>query len=166
MNFERGEIVVAAADIRAHLAKRSDDTLHRALLEGIVTGDFGGEGLSGENAGQEPNRGAGIFRVEGAPGAFEAVKAAAGNLNGATVVCDTGAERFDAGQRALTIASCGEIAEFAGAVSEGGEHGVAVGDGFVAGKFEAAGERVGGVDGFGFHDESQFSMGKLGRSGE
>jgi hypothetical protein len=39
-----------------------------------------------------------------------------------------------------------------------------VGDGFVAGQFEAAGENVDGLDDFGFHDAGQFSMGKWGGS--
>ena len=54
-----------------------------------------------------------------------------------------------------------EIAEFAGAVGEGGEHGVAVGDGFVTGKFERAGEGFYGVNGFGFHWRFDFSMGEI-----
>ena len=80
-NFERGEIVVSAADIGAHLAKRSDDALHGAFLKRIVAGDFGGEGLAGKNAGQETNRGTGIFGVERAPGTFEAVETVAGDLD-------------------------------------------------------------------------------------
>ena len=58
----------------------------------------------------------------------------------------------------MAIAGGGEIAEFAGALGERGQHGVSVGDGFVAGEFEAAGESVDGLDDFGFHDESQFSI--------
>jgi len=58
----------------------------------------------------------------------------------------------------VAIAGGGKIAKFAGAVGEGGEHGVAVGHGFVAGQFEAAGESVDGLDDFGFHDEGQFSI--------
>lgn len=65
----------------------------------------------------------------------------------------------------MAIAGGGEIAELAGALGERGQHGVTVGDGFVSGQFEAAGERVDGLDDFGFHDEGQFSMGKSGGSG-
>jgi len=58
----------------------------------------------------------------------------------------------------VAIAGRGEIAEFAGAGGESREHGVTVRDGFVAGEFEAAGERFDALNGFRLHDEGQFSM--------
>ena len=58
----------------------------------------------------------------------------------------------------MAIAGRGEIAEFAGAIGESGEHGVPMGDGFVAGEFEGAREGFCRVNGFGFHDEDEFSM--------
>jgi len=61
----------------------------------------------------------------------------------------------------VAVAGSGEVAEFAGAVGKGGEHGVAVGDGFVAGEFEGAGEGFCGVDGFGFHLQFDFSMSEI-----
>lgn len=84
----------------------------------------------------------------------------AGDLDGGTVKFGVDTEGFEAAERAVAIASGGEIAQFAGAIGERGKHGVTVGDGFVAGEFEAAGEGIDGLDGFGFHDEGQFSMGR------
>jgi len=44
------------------------------------------------------------------------------------------------------------VAEFAGAFGKSGEHGVAMGNGFVTGKFERAGEGLGGMNCLFFHD--------------
>src|SRR5208337_2665940 len=57
-----------------------------------------------------------------------------------------------AAQRAVAIARGGKVAKFAGAFGKSGKHGVAMGNGFVAGKFERAGEGLGGLDGLFFHD--------------
>ena len=61
----------------------------------------------------------------------------------------------------MAIAGRGEIAEFTGAARESGKHGVAVRDGFVSGKFEAARERADRQDGFRVHDDGQFSTSKI-----
>ena len=71
-----------------------------------------------------------------------------------TVVPSTltsGSEGFHAAEGAVAIAGGGKIAEFAGAVGESGEHGVTVGDGFVAGKLERAREGFDRVNEFGGH---------------
>jgi len=86
----------------------------------------------------------------------------AGNFDGGAFDYDVGTEGFHAAKGAVAIVGGGEVAKFAGAVGEGGEHGVTVGDGFVAGKFERAGEGFGGVDGFGLHWRFNFSMGSFG----
>ena len=152
MNFERREIVVAPADVRAHLAKRGDHSLHRALLQRSIAGDFGVEGLSREDAGEEANRGAGIFGVQSTPGALEALGTVAGNLCSRTVERDPRTEGPDAVERALAIAGGSEVSKFAGAFGERGKHGIAVRDRLVAGEFEAAREGVDRPDSFRFHD--------------
>ena len=53
----------------------------------------------------------------------------------------------------MAIAGGGKVAEFAGAFGKSGEHGVAMGNGFIAGKFERAGEGFGGMNGDVFHDD-------------
>jgi len=61
----------------------------------------------------------------------------------------------------MAVAGGGEITQFAGAIGESGEHGVAVRNGFVAGRFDTARKGFNGVDDFFLHDwESwcQFSM--------
>ena len=59
----------------------------------------------------------------------------------------------------MAVAGRGKITELAGAIGESGEHGITVGDGFVAREFEATGEGFDGEDGFGFHGKCQFNMG-------
>src|SRR5215469_843222 len=71
------------------------------------------------------------------------------------------AESLHAAECAVAILGRGEIAEFAGTVGEGSQHGVTVGNGFVARTFERAGHRVGGVDDFVFHLYRNFSMRKF-----
>ena len=139
-------------DVRAHLKQRGDDALHGTFLERGVAGNAGGEGLAGEDSGEQADGGAGIFGVEGAPTALQAAQAAAGDFDGGAVDLDIRAEGFHAAKRAVAIAGGGEIAEFAGAVGKGGQHGVAMRDGFVAGKFESTGESAGGMNGYVFHD--------------
>jgi len=51
----------------------------------------------------------------------------------------------------VAVACRSEIAQFAGAVGKRGEHGVTMGDGFIAGEFQGARKRFYGEDGFGFH---------------
>ena len=65
---------------------------------------------------------------------------------------DVRTERFQAAKRAVAIASGSEIAQFAGAIGESGEHGVAVRNGFVARRFDTTRERVDSVDDLFFHD--------------
>src|SRR5208337_3757213 len=163
-NLERREIAVARLNFRAHLEERGDDALHGALLERGIAGNPGGEGLTAEDSGEQTDGGAGIFRVKGAPGAFQTSEAAARDLDGAAVHFHIRTERLHATERAVTIASGGKVAEFAGAFGKSGEHGVAMGDGFVAGKFERAGEGAGGMNGLFFHDAMswiQFSTGRF-----
>jgi len=161
MNLERGEIVVLGADVGAHLAEWGDNAFHGAFLEGGVAGNFGSEALTAEDAGEEADCGAGIFGVEGAPTGFEAVEAVAGDFDGGAFDFDVGAEGFHAAEGAVAITGGGKVAEFAGAVGEGGEHSVAVGDGFVAGKFERAGKGFDRVDKFGGHGYRNFNMRSL-----
>src|SRR5208283_1627700 len=115
---------------------RSNDPLHGAFLERTVAGNSSGESLSTENAGKKANGGAGILCVEGAPTAFQAAQAVAGDLDGGAVQGDVRAERFHAAESAVAIAGGGEIAQFAGAIGQSGEHGVAVRNGLVAGRFD------------------------------
>ena len=152
VDFKRGEIIVLGADIGAHLAERGNDALHGALLQRSIAGNFGGELLSAEDSGEEPDGGAGIFGVEGAPAGFEAVEAVTRNFDGGAFDLDVGAERFHAAEGAVAIVGRGEIAEFAGATGERGDHGVAVGYGFVAGKLDTTREGLDGVDDLFFHD--------------
>jgi len=160
VNFEWRKIIVAATDIRSHLAQRSDHALHGTLLQRSIAGDSAVEGLSRENTGEEADGGAGIFGVQRAPGALETATAVAGDLNRRAVDRDAGAERLEAAERAVAIAGGREVSQLARAFGECGKQRVAVRDGFVAGEFEAASEGMDRSDGFRFHDEGQFSMRK------
>ena len=51
-NFEGCKIFVACADSRTHLPQRSQDALHRPLIERIVAGYSAGEILSRQNSGE------------------------------------------------------------------------------------------------------------------
>ncbi len=97
--------------------------------------------MSGEDAGEQPNGGAGIFRVEGARSGLETSQAMTSDADGGVVDFDRSAERFHAAKGAVAIASSGEIAKFGGAVGQGAEHGVAMRDGFVAGRLDGAVKR-------------------------
>jgi len=163
-NLERRKIAVARLNFRAHLEERGYDALHGALLKRGIAGNPGGEILPAEDSGEQADGGAGIFRVEGAPRAFQAAEAAAGDFDGATLHFHIRAERLHAAERAVTIARGGKVAEFAGAFGKSGEHGVAMRNGFVAGKFEGAGEGLGGMNGLVFHDAGswiEFSTGRF-----
>jgi len=164
VNFERRKIIVAATDIRPHLAQRSDHALHGALLQRSIAGDSAVEGLPRENTGEQADGGAGIFGVERAPGALETATAVAGDLYSRALGRDAGAERLDAAERAVAIAGGREVSKLAGAFGECGKQRVAVRDGFVAGEFETAREGMDRSDGFRFHDGGQFSMRKSRKS--
>ncbi len=155
-DFERGEIAFASLNLRAHLKEWGNDSLHGTLLERGIAGNSGGEVLAGEDAGEETDGGAGVFGVEGAPTTFQAAQAAAGDLDGGAFDFYFRAQGFHAAEGAVAIAGGGEMAEFAGAIGECGEHSVAMRDGFVAGKFQAAGEGAGGMDGDVFHDDGSW----------
>ena len=65
---------------------------------------------------------------------------------------DVRAERFHAAERAVAIARRGEIAQFAGAFGKSSDHGVAMRNGFIAGRFDTTRERADSVDDLFFHD--------------
>ena len=147
-NFERGKIFVARADLRAHFAQRSEDALHGAFVERVVAGNFAGEILPGKNAGEQANGGAGISGVEGAPTAFQSAQAVAGDANEIFFNFDFGAQGFHAAEGAVAVGGQREIGQFAGAFGDAREHGVAVGDGFVAWGDYAAGDDFGWMNCF------------------
>src|SRR5258708_30130028 len=64
---------------------------------------------------------------------------------------DLGAQGFHASERAVAIGGGGEMAQFAGAFGKGGDHGVTMGDRFVAWRLDAARELLRGVNGALFH---------------
>ena len=59
---------------------------------------------------------------------------------------DASAEGLHAGKSGGAIGTCGEVGEARGAFSECAEHGVAMADGFVAGKAQRAEDVAGGAD--------------------
>ena len=162
-NFERWEIAFASLNFRTHLKERGDDTLHGTFLEGGIAGNSCGEVLAGKDSGEKTDGGAGIFGVESTPTAFQAAKAAAGDVDSGAFDLYIRAEGFHAAECAVAIAGSGEMAEFAGAIGQGGEHGVTVGDGFVSGKLECAGEGAGGIDGNVFQEDG--SLGEFNTRG-
>ena len=58
-------------------------------------------------------------------------------------------EGFHAGQRGVRICAGGEVGEARGTFGNAGEHGVAVGDGLVAGERDGALQVAGGADDLG-----------------
>ena len=165
-DVERGEVAAAGADARAHLRKRLDDAAHRAAAQGGVAGEGGIEGLAGEQAGEKTQSGAGVAGVEGAAEktgrAAEGVKAAASDGNRGRRRCrlvaggesdhaDGDAELCQASEGAAAVVSGGEVLNFGGAVGKGGEQGVTMGDGLVAGHRQGTGDGAGGGDGEGTH---------------
>jgi len=139
VDFERGKIVVLGANVGAHLAKRGDNALHRAFLERSIPGNsvVNSCPLRMPEAGGWWCRN---FRVEGAPTGFQAAQASAGDFDGGAFDFTSAPRALMQPTRAVAIAGGSEIAEFTGAIGQGGEHGVAVGNGFVAGELEGAGE--------------------------
>ena len=77
-NLERGEIVFARANVRAHLSQRRHHAPHRALLERRVAGQLRGECLTRQDSGEQAHRGAGIPRIQRAPTAFQSARTPAG----------------------------------------------------------------------------------------
>ena len=151
MNFQRGEIIFARANVRAHFAQRADDALHGALLERSVAGQARGESLPGQNSGEETHGGAGISGIQGAPAAFQPAGAAAGYPDRILFDFYVGAQGAHALERAVAIRSGGKMTQFAGAFGEARQHGVAVRNRFIPGKFYAAGDGFCRVYGFFFH---------------
>lgn len=75
--------------------------------------------------------------MAGGTGDFERVG------GGAAYLC---AQLFHAGECGGAVGASGEVGESRSAVSEAGEHGVAMADGFVAGKAKAADDVMSGTD--------------------
>jgi hypothetical protein len=134
--------------LRAHFAQRSEDAFHGALVEGVVTGNFAGEILTGKNSGEQSDGGAGISGIESAPAAFEAMQTAAGDANQFFFDFDFGAKRFHAAKSAVAIGGEREVAHFGGAFGDSREHCVAVGNGLVAGRDNPARDDFGRVNCF------------------
>ena len=75
----------------------------------------------------------------------------AGDTNGVFVFFNFGTECAHAIKRAVAIDGGGKMPQFAGAFGDGGQHGIAMGDGFVARRLDAAGDAFRGLDGLLFH---------------
>ena len=142
-DLERCEIIFAGANVGAHLAQRADDALHGALLQRGITGQLRREFLTGEDAGEQAHGGSGIAGVESASHAFQTSQTMPGDVHGIFINFDFSAQRFHAIKRAVAIGGGGEMAQLAGPFGQGSNHGVTMGDGFVAGRLDAAGERFG-----------------------
>src|SRR2546425_5636968 len=73
-NFERRKIIVARANVCAHIPQRTDDALHGSFLQRVVTCELRCKLLSGQNSRQQPHGRPGIFGVERAPTALQAAQ--------------------------------------------------------------------------------------------
>ena len=74
-----------------------------------------------------------------------------GDADGVLVFFDVGAERAHACERAVAVRRGSEVAKFAGAFGDGGQHGIAMRDGFIARRLDAAGDVFCGLDNLLFH---------------
>ena len=152
-NFERRKIIVARANVCAHLPQRTDDALHGSFLQRVVTCELRCKLLPGQNSRQQPHGRPGIFGVERAPTALQAAQPAAGHANCILVGFDFGAQRAHAAQGAVTIGCRRKMPQFAGSFGQRREHRIAMGDGLVAGQVQSAGQVFCWLDGLFFHAE-------------
>ena len=137
-NFQRCKIVIARANVRAHLSQRPYDPLHRPLLQRSVSGKFCVELLSRQNARQQPHRRPGISSVQRAPAAFQTSWPLARNPDRILLDFYLRAQRAHAAQRAMAIRRCGKMPQFAGALRQSGHHRVAMRNRFVSRRLHAA----------------------------
>ena len=148
LNFERCEFFVTRLDAGTHLCERVDDAAHRPAAERGVAGERGLKRLGGEDSGEEAHGSAGVPGVEGAARGVEPAETHAVNFDGPVAGFDFYSEAAEAIQSAGAILGCGIIAEFARALGERGENGVAMRDRFIARNFDCAVDFAGRADCF------------------
>jgi len=134
-------------DAGAHFGQRLHDALHGAAGERFIAKDAGVEGLGRENAGKHANGGAGVAGVECGGGLAQAIEAFAVDDEPGAGPFDFDAEGAHAAERGMAIGAGGVVGDAGGALGDGGDHRVAVGDGFVTGERDVASNGGGGRDG-------------------
>jgi hypothetical protein len=79
----QGEAAVVRFEARAHPRERRDDAAHGTAAQRVVSGDRGRERMRGEDAREQPGRGAGVAGIEHAGGGLKAAQPAADNRHAA-----------------------------------------------------------------------------------
>ena len=124
--------------------QRPHDALHRPAGERLVSEDPRGEGLGGQNSTEHSYGGARVAGVEIGGGRAQSVQSLSYDPHIRVVNLHIDAERAHAAQRGVAIGARGIVLNPRFSVRDGGDHRVSVGDGFVAGQGDGAGNRRSG----------------------
>ena len=136
----RGARSLIGGDAGAHRHERLDDAPHGAAPERVVAGQRHRERVRGEDAAHQAQRGPRVASVEDAGRRLEAAEAAPvySDREVGPRQREGDAEPLEAGGRGGAVGSGGVVPDRGTADRECGQHGVAVGDGLVAGNADPA----------------------------
>ena len=137
--YAQGWPAVLGRNPGAHPLERHDDAAHRPPAQRVVTGDLRGKRLARENSGQHPHGCARISSVQRRRRREQRAWAAADDAHmKARVVLarhlDRDSERTQAGECRGAVGAGRIPLEGGLTVGDGGEHRIAMRDGFVAGR--------------------------------
>ena len=132
-NFQRREIIVTRVNLRAHFAQRSQNALHRSLVQRIVAGNFGGEVLSGQEFRKAGGSSCRNFRRPANANCFS-VRANRGRLRAPNPfpLSLPHPATFMQPSVLWQSAASAKLAHFGGAFGDARQHRVAMRNGFVA----------------------------------
>ncbi len=147
-DFERRKFVFAGLNLRAHLGQGLHDALHGPAAERFIAEDAAAKGLGGEDAGEHADGGSGIAGVESGGGLPQALKAASVHDEFGAGAFDLDAQCPHTTQRGMAICAAGVVGYARLALGDGGQHGVAMGDGLVAGQRDGTRDTRRGRDRF------------------
>src|SRR5437868_3960797 len=124
---------VEGFDPSAHHFERLDDPGHGTSRKRFVSHEFAGEILAGKDAAQHANCRTRVATVERGVRCLQ-FQTASADYNRSAIPLPSRGEGAQASERAGAVSTCGEIFQLSYAFSNGAEHCVAVGNGFIAGQ--------------------------------
>ena len=149
-DFERRATALRRLDPGAHALQGNNNAGHRAARERLITLHHRTEALPRKDARKHAHRGAGIPRLQLHPvrRRLQPIQSPTMNLYGLTSHVNLHTQFLEAFERIPAVLAGGIPPNLGGSLGQSRDHGVAVGDGFVAGNRYRSLERFCGPDFF------------------
>ena len=123
LNAQRGAVIAGNAfNGSPHSAQGADNAAHGPFLYGGVPGEFTGEGLARQDAGNQPGGRAAVAAVQNAGRFCKAVEPFSVNQDPPWILINSDSHAAEAADGGETVRSLQKMGDFRGSLSQGAQH--------------------------------------------